>query len=137
LAALDVAWAAAVPVAVVEPPVVAVPVAVPAAEEELSWAQMPWLTVTAVAASAVEQAFTRQGPTEAVIAAKPVVHWQWVSLIPQLVVAIAVVKQETEHDGRSAIVYVAVLKAARERTAEAIVNFMVKVVAGICSSGRV
>ena len=45
--------------------------------------------------SSAEQAFTMQGVTDAVMASLPVVHWQFVSVRPQDVEAIAVAKQET------------------------------------------
>lgn len=73
------------------------------------------LTVAVLVASSCEQAFSRQGVMVLVIASFPVVHWHLVSVAPQPELAIAVVKQEMEQDGRSAM-DCAKAKVERERT---------------------
>lgn len=106
------------------------PEAVPVAEPEAPFAygaQISLLTVTVVATSAELQALRRQGVTDAVMAVLPVVHWHLTSVRVQEVEAIAVVKQEREHDGRSEM-DTAMAEENRERTAAAVVNFMVNVV---------
>lgn len=76
----------------------------PLLEEEEALAQISAETVAVLVTSSAEQALTRQGVTEAVMAALPVVHWQFTSVRLQDVEAIAVAKQETEQAGKSAIV---------------------------------
>jgi len=123
LAALAVDFAVALDV-----PDDAVPVPLAVAEAVpfplVACVQMSAVTVTALAASAVSHDLTKQGATDAVMAALPVVHWQRKSEAEQDVCAIAVVKQRMEHPGRSAIVYAVASDEAARKIAE-IENFMV------------
>jgi len=114
------------PVTLEEP----VPLEEPPEEELQISAEMVAVLVT----SSEEQALARQGVTDAVMAALPVVHWQMVSVRPQDVVAMAVAKQETEQAGKSAIV-TAYAAEKRDRTTVADVNFMMTGWS-FCFSGR-
>jgi len=94
------------------------------AEEFVACWQIAVLTLRVLATSALEQAFCRQGATEAVMASLPVVHWHFVSVRVQDVVWIAAVKQLREHDGRSAMDSARAEEERERRTAIAEVNFM-------------